>query len=139
MKMKNKKQTVYLDMDGTIADLYNVQDWLSKLRNEESNLFANLKPMVSESRLLELFPANEYDIRILTMLPKGASKEYVEVVTAEKNQWLDTYFPSITKRIFKKYGNNKNLKGSARAVLIDDNEEIRNNFRGLAISPMRLW
>lgn len=137
--MKRNKQVVYLDMDGTIADLYNEQDWLSKLRNEQSGLFSNLKPMVSESRLLELFPSNEYDIRILTMLPKGASKEYEQVVTAEKNQWLDTYFPSITKRIFKKYGNNKNLKGSTIAVLIDDNEEIRNNFRGLAISPIRLW
>lgn len=137
--MKRNKQVVYLDMDGTIADLYGEQDWLSKLRKEQSGLFSNLKPMVSESRLLELFPESEYDIRILTMLPKGASKEYEQVVTAEKNQWLDTYFPSITKRIFKKYGNNKNLKGSTRAVLIDDNEEIRNNFRGLAISPVRLW
>lgn len=136
---KNRRQTIYLDMDGTIADLYSEQDWLSKLRNEQSGLFSNLKPMVSESRLLELFPSNEYDIRILTMLPKGASKEYAEIVTAEKNQWLDTYFPTLKKRIFKKYGNNKNLKGSTRAVLIDDNEEIRNNFRGLAISPMRLW
>lgn len=137
--MKNKKQTIYLDMDGTIADLYEVEDWLPKLRNEESGLFANLKPMVSESRLLELFPSNEYDIRILTMLPKGASKEYAEVVTAEKNQWLDTYFPTLKKRIFKKYGYNKNLKNSTRAVLIDDNEEIRKSFKGLAISPMRLW
>lgn len=137
--MKRNKQVVYLDMDGTIADLYNQQDWLPKLRNEESGLFANLKPMVSESRLLELFPSNEYDIRILTMLPKGASKEYEQVVTAEKNQWLDKHFPTLKKRIFKKYGNNKNLKGSCKAVLIDDNEEIRNNFRGLAISPMRLW
>lgn len=136
---KNRRQTIYLDMDGTIADLYEVENWLPKLRNEEKGLFANLKPMVSESRLLELFPTDEYDIRILTMLPKGASEEYAEVVTAEKNQWLDTYFPSIQKRIFKKYGYNKNLKGSCRAVLIDDNEEIRNNFRGLAISPMRLW
>lgn len=136
---KNRRQTIYLDMDGTIADLYNEQDWLEKLRTEQAGLFANLKPMVSESKLLELFPTNEYDIRILTMLPKGASKEYMEVVTAEKNQWLDRHFPTLKKRIFKRYGNNKNLKGCEKTVLIDDNEEIRNNFRGLAISPMRLW
>ena len=44
-----------------------------------------------------------------------------------------------TKQIFIKYGNNKNLKNSANAILIDDNAVIRDNFRGIALNPANLW
>ena len=76
---------------------------------------------------------------ILSMTPKGASLEYCERVKTEKDLWLSEHFPSLTKRIYKKYGHNKNLKNSANAILIDDNEIIRNNWRGVALNPAQLW
>lgn len=126
---------IYLDMDGTIADLYSEPNWLSDLRNEKSNLFLNLKTLISQNELFELYPENEYNIVILSMTPKGASREYCEQVIEEKNQWLDIHFPKLTKRIYKKYGYNKNLKNSKNAILIDDNETIRNNYKGIALAP----
>ena len=44
-------------------------------------------------------------------------------------------FPTFKKT----YGNNKNLKNSVNAILIDDNETIRNTFKGIAFNPIDLW
>ncbi len=134
-----KKIKVYLDLDGTIASLYTEKDWLKRLHNEEEGLFLNLKPIINQETLLEKFPKEKYEIVILSMTPKGASLEYCERVKIEKDLWLSEHFPSLTKRIYKKYGHNKNLKNSANAILIDDNEIIRNNWRGIALNPAQLW
>lgn len=71
-----KKIKIYLDMDGTIADLYGRKTWLKDLRTEKKNTFLSLEPMISQERLLKIFPQDRYDIRILSMTPLGASKEY---------------------------------------------------------------
>lgn len=134
-----KKQIVYCDMDGSIADLYAQKDWLQRLRAESKNLFLTCAPMTTEERLFELFPSDKYDIRILSMTPKGASKEYCTQVIEEKCEWLDMYFPHLKKRIFRPYGHNKNLRNSANAILIDDSEEIRKNFRGTALNPAEIF
>ena len=94
--------------------------------------------MISEAKLYEYFPKDKYDIRICSMTPKGASKQYCQNVIAQKNKWLDEHFPSISKRYYLPYGTNKNYKNSRSHILVDDNELIRSNYRGLALYPMWL-
>ena len=134
-----KKTRVYLDMDGTIADLYNQKNWLEDLIAEKVEPFANAKPMTTEEILYEVFPKDKYEIKILSMTPKNAKKEYCKRVEKAKDEWLNKYFPTLTKRIYLPYGNNKNLKNSAKAILVDDSEPIRNTYRGLALNPAELW
>lgn len=126
-------------MDGTIADLYGIGGWLSRLRAEDTSIFLECEPLITEIELLEIFPPQKYQLVILSMTPMGCSKEYHNQVIEQKNQWLDKFFPSITKRIYQKYGNNKNLKNSVNAILVDDNEEIRANYKGVALNPKDLW
>lgn len=132
-------KTVYLDMDGTIADLYDQPNWLERLHEEDASVFEECKPMVSEMKIRNLFPNENFELKILSMTPLNASENYCKKVENAKNKWLDKYFPSITNRIYLKYGKNKNLKNSKNAILIDDSEEIRNNFKGMAINPKELW
>lgn len=134
-----KKTNVYLDMDGTIANLYGEKNWLEDLLAEKTAPFENAKPMVTENVLLAHFPKEKYEIKILSMTPKNATREYCKRVEKAKNEWLDKYFPSLKKRIYLPYGNNKNLKNSANAILVDDSEPIRENYRGTAINPSTLW
>lgn len=133
------KTRIYLDMDGTIADLYNYPNWLVALRSELPGLFLRLQPLTDEKTLFELFPKEKYEITILSMTPKNASRAYCEMVKSEKDAWLSMHFPTLKKRIYKEYGHNKNLKNSKNAILIDDNEIIRENWRGVALNPAQLW
>ena len=134
-----KKINVYLDMDGTIADLYGQTNWLEMLTTETDGAFINCEPMTDEETLFRLFPTDRYEIKVLSMTPKNATADYCERVKAEKNDWLNRHFPKITKRFYLPYGNNKNLKNAKNAILIDDNETIRKNFKGLALNPADLW
>lgn len=134
-----KKINVYLDMDGTIADLYGQPNWLEMLEAEADGAFIYCEPLTDEETLYKLFPTDKYEIKVLSMTPKNATAEYCERVKAEKNAWLDRHFPKIQKRFYLPYGNNKNLKNAKNAILIDDNKTIRDNFRGTAIDPATLW
>ena len=131
------KKIVYLDMDGTIADLYGQAGWLEALRTEQDGLFSKCEPLTTQEELLSYFPTEHFEIRICSMTPKEASDEYCERVIKEKNEWLDKFFPIITTRIYMRYGYNKNLKNSKNHILVDDNETIRQNYKGLALPP--LW
>lgn len=130
---------VYLDMDGTIANLYESANWLQRLRNEDKTIFLECAPMTTEKDLFTIFPKNQFEIIILTMTPMNCTNEYHKQVIEQKCQWLEKYFPNIKKKIFKKYGHNKNLKNCANAILVDDNEAIRNCFKGIALNPANLW
>ena len=65
------KTVVYLDMDGTIANLYGIENWLGRLRNEDSTIFTECETLISETALFELYPVEKYEIRILSMTPKN--------------------------------------------------------------------
>lgn len=133
------KKTVYLDMDGTIANLYGIENWLPRLRAEDKTIFLECEPMISEKELLDKFPTENFEMKILSMTPLNATENYCLDVINQKNERLNKYFPSITKRIYKPYGHNKNLKNSKNAILIDDSEPIRNSWKGIAINPVELW
>lgn len=133
------KIRVYLDMDGTLYDLYNRNNWLARLENEDETVFSGDYRLVDEETIKTIFPNDHYELIVLSMTPKNASAEYCEKVIETKNAWLDAYFPSISKRIYRKYGDNKNLKNSKSAILVDDNKKIRENWNGLALDPMALW
>lgn len=134
-----KKINVYLDMDGTIADLYNENGWLEDIIAENVRPFNNAKPMTTETEIYKHFPKEKYNISILSMTPKKARKGYCREVEKAKDEWLNKYFPTLTKRIYLPYGYNKNLKNSAKAILVDDSAPIRENYRGLALNPTELW
>lgn len=133
------KKRVYLDMDGTIANLYKINNWLERLQREDKTIFLECEKMVSQEKLFEIFPKKSYEIIILSMTPKNCSEDYHKQVASQKNKWLDKNFPLLNKRIYLKYGYNKNLKNSKNAILIDDSKAIRDTYKGITIDPMELW
>ena len=64
---------IFFDMDGTIANLYAVENWLDFLRAEEVTPYKEAMPMVNMSqlaRLLNRLQAEGYKIGIISWTSK---------------------------------------------------------------------
>lgn len=122
---------IYFDMDGTVADLYNSENWLNKLRNEEPGAFRFLKPMVNMDALASVcyqLMQQGYSFGIITWLPMDASYEYEKVCEEEKKDWAEEYMPWVSEFYAQSYGVPKQYAPSKRAmemILVDDNSEVR--------------
>ena len=81
---------IYFDMDGTIADLYGVENWLPRLRDEDAAPYLEARPMCNMVILSELLieaKAQGYGIGIITWLSKDATKAYKKAIKQAKKQW----------------------------------------------------
>ena len=130
--MENK--TLVFDMDGTIADLYGVDNWLSDLRSEHPRPYELAKPMYSMdflNGLLEYFKMLGWRIVVTTWLAKNASKEYDELVKKAKIEWLKKYEFPYDEIHLVKYGTTKancTRQLGGLQILVDDNEQIRKGW-----------
>lgn len=122
-------KTIYFDLDGTIFDLYNEEDWLNKLLTETKGLFQNLKTMFPKNEIHKVFnllKENGYNLEVITWTPKNVSQEYIKIVEKEKEISLKE-FHQISKIHCLAYGTPKQkapIKKSKEMILVDDNLEV---------------
>lgn len=133
--------TFVFDMDGTIADLYSVENWLAKLRASDASPYREARPMHDFGKLVEMLRALEsygVNIAIVSWLSKDSNKAYDKAVREAKRAWLvENEFPFDEIHLVK-YGTRKQntLRDSSNAILFDDNDEIRAGWTaGEAIHP----
>ena len=122
---------IYLDMDGTIADLYAVPNWLKMLRAENPTPYIQAKPLVRLSALarhLNRLQRNGYIIGIISWGSKHATPEYDEAVAKAKNFWLNKHLPSVKfdEIHIVPYGTPKStIAREKNGYLFDDEENNR--------------
>ena len=130
--MKNK--TLVFDMDGTIADLYGVENWLADLRAENPRPYEEAKPLYDMTALKIIVTSLQnmgWHIVVTTWLAKGASKEYNRLVREAKLAWLEKYEFPYDEIHLVKYGTTKancTRKLGGFQVLVDDNAEVRSGW-----------
>jgi hypothetical protein len=128
-------------MDGTIADLYNVENWLPKLRAENPSPYMEAEAMVNTGELqlyLSILQNRGCKLGVISWLSKDSSKSYDKMVREAKKNWLKENLPEITfdETHFVKYGTRKDYIAKDKdGILFDDSEEVRNNWRGIAVNP----
>ena len=91
-------RTIFFDMDGTIADLYGVENWLDFLIASDSFPYEIAKPLIRLSalaRILHRLQDEGYRVGIISWLSKNSTPEYDEKVTEAKKNWLKTHLPSV--------------------------------------------
>ena len=135
IKMKELNVTINFDMDGTIADLYGVENWLEYLINGDAFPYANAKPMVKMNvlaRKLNELQRNGYRVAIISWLSKSGTDEYNEIVTKAKMEWLKKHLASVHFDHIDiiAYGTPK--QNGRNGILFDDEEPNRNNWNGIA-------
>lgn len=127
-------KAIYFDMDGTLANLYGVDDWLTKLREYNATPYAEAAVMLNMQALahrLNRLQANGYTIGIISWLSKESNPEYDEAVTAEKLAWLGKHLKSVEwdEIHITAYGKRKSKLAQIKGgYLFDDNESVRREW-----------
>ena len=133
--------TIYFDMDGTIANLYGVDNWLSQLRAEDATPYAEAAPLVDMSELqlyLSILQNRGYKIGVISWLAKNSSKSYDKIVRKTKKEWLRATLPEIQfdEIHIVKYGTRKDYVAKDKfGIIFDDDERVREKWKGLPINP----
>ena len=131
------KQTIFFDMDGTIADLYGVENWLDYLIEKNPLPYEIAKPLVRLStlaRYLNKLQKQGYRIGVISWLSKDSNNIYDELVTYAKMQWLEKHLASVhfNEIHIVNYGTPKEIFSNGNDILFDDEEKNRNNWLGTA-------
>lgn len=137
-------KAIYFDMDGTIANLYGVENWLEQLINEDITPYINAKPMCNFSllaRRLNILQRKGYHLGIISWLSKNGSKHYDEKVTNAKIKWLNTHLKSVKWNEIKIIGygtpKEKNVL-YPKGILFDDEIQNRKNWTGKAYNEKNI-
>jgi histidinol phosphatase-like enzyme len=130
--------TIFFDMDGTIADLYGVENWLDYLIASDTLPYAVAKPLLklnSLARVLNRLQREGYRIGVISWLSKSGTEEYNNAVTEVKKNWLKKHLASVhfDEINIVKYGTPKQVFArTENDILFDDEEKNRNNWTGKA-------
>ena len=132
------KVTINFDLDGTIADLYGVENWLEMLRAYDETPYMVAEPLLRLNilaRMLNRLQREGYKLAVLSWLSKSGNAEYNERVTTAKLQWLAQHLPSIKwdRITIVEYGTPKEtFCETPFDILFDDEEKNRENWNGIA-------
>lgn len=144
--------TIFFDLDGTIADLYGFNDWLTYLQNEQTTPYTEAGLLVDGEQLRNFLAAGKAAgvlFGVISWGAKNASKDYQKAIRRAKIDWLKKndllkYFDELH---VIKYGTPKNRATKNRTgVLIDDELQRWNveklvtadNFRKI-LNVENLW
>ena len=133
--------TIYFDMDGTIANLYGVNNWLPKLRAEDASPYKEATPLIDMENLqllLAILQNRGYKIGVISWLAKNSSKAYDKNVRKAKIEWLRAMLPEIhfDEMHIVKYGTRKDYVAKDKnGIIFDDDERVRAKWRGESFNP----
>ena len=127
-------RTLVFDMDGTIANLYGVENWLTDLRTYNPRPYIVAEPMYDMEMLvmlLEVLKCQGWRIVVTSWLSMESTTEYDKAVRIAKREWLERYNFPFDEIHLVKYGTTKanctrHLGGYQ--ILVDDNEKVRQGW-----------
>ena len=135
---------VYMDLDGTVYDLYNVVNWLEKLNLEDAQVFSEGDFIGNYNEFCEIcnkLLAKGIQFGVITWLPMQASPEYETECAEIKRLWVKKFMPFVTEFTTQSYGipkQNAIVKRCKRMYLLDDNSEVcemwKTNHERIAIN-----
>lgn len=140
-----KQMTVFFDLDGTLANLYSVPNWLAFLEKENPWPYIDAKVMHNMSRLARaLNELKKYNIKIgiISWLSKNSSDDYAIKVTEAKQWWLSNHLRSVKfdYQYIIPYGINKTqFKFNDDDILFDDEEKNRTDWGEKAYCPDEIF
>lgn len=130
---------IWFDMDGTIADLYGVADWLPAIIARDTRPYEvarGIGNLALIARLLNKVQKNGHEIGIISWTAKNAPDEYNRRVETAKREWLARHLKSVEWNEIKvvEYGTNKHI-ATGGGILFDDETGNRETWGVGAYEP----
>lgn len=123
-------KTVWFDMDGTIADLYGVKEWLSYLKNENTLPYEICELKYEKAPLIQslvTLKQKGYSLGVISWTAKNGTLEYNQAVKNAKIEWLKRHdlYNLLDEILITCYGENKSLtcEKYGRGILVDDERQ----------------
>lgn len=131
-------KAIWFDMDGTLANLYAVDNWLDYLINYDTTPYKEASVMLNMNQLarkLNKLQSQGWKIGVISWLSKCSTPEYDKAVTSVKLSWLHKHLKSVNfdEINIVAYGTPKHKIGTG--ILFDDEERNRNAWGENAFSP----
>ena len=133
---------IWFDMDGTIADLYGVTDWLPAILARDTRPYEvarGIGNLALIARLLNKVQKNGHEIGIISWTAKNAPAEYNARIYAAKVGWLGKHLPSVNwdTILVKPYGTDKKV-ATGGGILFDDEKPNRETWGAGAHEPAEI-
>ena len=130
---------IYFDLDGTLAGLYDVPNWLPMLINSDPTPYKLAAPLVNMNvlaRKLNKLQRAGYKIGVISWLSKTSTPEYDKAVTNAKLWWLNKHLTSVKWDTIKivAYGTSK-ITECGGGILFDDEDRNRDEWGKDAYHP----
>lgn len=137
------KNTIWFDLDGTLAGLYDVPNWLPMLIAADPAPYKLAAPLVNMNKLartLNKLQRAGYKLGIISWLSKSSTPEYDEAVTAAKLWWLKKHLNSVQwdEINIVAYGRNK-WEVCKKGILFDDELNNRLTWGEKAYEPSEIF
>ena len=133
---------IWFDMDGTIADLYGVRDWLPAILARDTRPYEiarGIGNLALIARLLNKAQANGHEIGIISWTAKNAPADNNARIATAKREWLARHLASVKWNEIKvvDYGTNKYM-ACGGGILFDDEEPNRTAWGAGAYEPREI-
>ena len=138
-------KAIYFDLDGTIANLYGVDGWLTDLEAHNPRPYIEAKVMHNMSRLAKaIHKAQKSGIKVcvISWLSKSATEDYNKAVDKAKRKWLKKHLKSVNfdEIHIVPYGTPKSTVAKYNGILFDDEERNRKEWsKGNAYPPEKIF
>jgi deoxyribodipyrimidine photolyase len=125
-----KSIKIYFDLDGTVYNLYGINDWLSKLREEKVSVYTEGEKLFEESKFYKIVCSLlSYGVRfgVITWGSMTATPEFEIETENAKREWVKENLPFVESFAYQQYGTPKQqaIKNRTRNdILIDDNFDV---------------
>ena len=121
---------IWMDLDGTVYDLYNINNWEPRLRAEDPTVFEDGDFIGDYDRFISIcnkLVSIGVQFGVITWLSMQSSVEYEIECTEVKRSWVKKFMPFVTEFNAQSYGTPKQNAIQKRAktmYLLDDNKEV---------------